>query len=170
MLKIVCALLFFLVGCGLGFAKANSYKKRVKELHACEMLFSRLKISLLGAKTPTKELFSELSACESLAVLPFVSETNKRLCHSADFPTIWREEIEKAKPMLALKKEDYSPLSSLCELIGSYDATGIVEGILIATKLLEEKQADASAEYEKNGQLSRSMGMLCGVAAAILII
>lgn len=169
MLKLICCAAVIMLGGFIGFTKSNGYHKRIKELACCELLFSRMKICLSASQMPTKALFLDLSEQQGLKLLPFVEKTGKALSENPDFPTIWRREIEASRPLLALKTDDYRPILSLCDLIGSCDTAGVLEGIELAGSLLKQAQADAQCEYEKNGKLARSVGVLSGIAAAILV-
>lgn len=170
MLKILCCLLA-VVACGaIGIFKSEGYKKRVLELCACEALIGKLKAGLLTRQLSTPMLFFEVAKAKSMERLPFVRYCSEGLCDNPDFPYVWRESIERARGEMSLKDDDFVLLLSLCELIGSYDVQGIAMGLDQSRSLLAEAQQEARHEYEQNGKLFRSLGLLGGIAASIMII
>lgn len=170
MLKILGCLIIVAV-CGLvGFAKAGRYKARAEQLASCRSFFLRLASLVKGTGEPTRSLFKHLAEAESLNTLLFLKLAGKRLETESDFPTVWRESIDAVKPTLSLNNEDYQPLYGLCEIMGNADAEGIVANATLSAQLYEQAEGMARKEYEMNGKMFRSLGLLCGVAVAVLII
>ncbi len=170
LIKLFCCMLVIFIGAYAGFAKAHQYKDRVKQLSECELFLSRLKTYMGGSKASTKELFSNLAKTDSLSELVFIKNTSKRLEAEPNFPIVFTECIEASKTQLALKNEDYIPLLNLSELIGSYDTQEVLNGIELSRELIRESQKDAIEQSQTNGKLARSLGILSGIAVAILII
>ena len=71
---------------------------------------------------------------------------------------------------LALTGEDYPPLLALSEVIGAYDAKAQSDAIGISRELLRENERQAREQSRTSGKLSRSLGLLGGIALAILVI
>lgn len=169
-LKLFCCLLVIFIGYYAGYVKSKQYKDRVKQLSSCELFLSRLKIYMNGSNASTKELFLNLSKTDSLSELVFIDDTSKRLEFEPNFPKVFSESIEKSKTKLALKNEDYIPLLNLSEVIGSYDTQSVINSIELSKELICQSQNDALEQSQTNGKLAQSLGILLGIAVAILII
>ncbi|MEG0692610.1 MAG: stage III sporulation protein AB [Oscillospiraceae bacterium] len=169
-IKLFCCLLVILIGSYAGFAKARQYKDRVKQLSECELFLSRLKTYIGGSNASTKQIFLNLANTDSLSELVFIKNTSIRLETEPNFPIVFTECVEQAKSELALKDEDYIPLLNLGELIGSYDTQGVLNGIELSKELIRQSQLDAIEQSQTNGKLARSLGVLAGIAVAILIL
>lgn len=170
LLKLFCCILVIFFGGYIGFCAAAKYKNRVKQLSACELFLSRLKTYMSGSNASTQELFLSLANTDSLSELIFLKKTSKRLETEPNFPVVFSECMEESKGELALKNEDYIPLLSLAELLGSYDTQGVINGIELSRELIRQSQKDALEQSQTNGKLARSLGILGGIAVAILII
>lgn len=170
LIKLFCCILVILVCSYAGFAKARQYKNRVKQLSECELFLSRLKTYIGGSKASTQQIFLNLANTDSLSRLSFIKSTSERLITEPNFPIVFTECIEQAKTELALKNEDYIPLINLSEIIGSYDTQGVLNGIEISKELIRQSQKDAVEQSQTNGKLARSLGVLSGIAIAILIL
>lgn len=170
MLKLVGCLLVVAVGGLVGFAKSGKYKARVEQLSLCRTFFLRLSARAKGTGESTRALIQYLSDTQSLEKLTFLKTAGDRLNVETDFPVIWKECLDEAKSVLALREDDYRPLYSLCEVMGSTDLEGIVANATLSAQLYEQTEAAARKEYETNGKLFRSLGLLCGVAVAVLLI
>lgn len=170
MLKLFFCILAILVGGYVGVAKSAEYKNRVAELNDCELFLSRLKTYMTDSKLSTKELFISLAKADSLNKLTFIKSTALRLESEPNFPAAFKECIEASKKDLALKDEDYIPIINLCELLGSYDTQEVITGIDLSAELIKQSQKEAEFSHKTNGKLSRSLGILGGVAVAILIL
>lgn len=170
MLKIAACILLILLGGGGGVFLSNRYGARVRQLEKCDLFLSRLGAYLGMEKLTTPELFSRLAESESLAELTFLDHTATELKEDVNFPRVWQKCLAECQPELALSGEDLRPLYGLGELIGAYDAQSQQEGIETTRTLIQEQLTAAQEQYRQNGRLSRSLGLLSGVAAAILIL
>lgn len=169
-LKLFFCIMSVGIGAYAGYIKSEQYKNRVRQLNDCELFLSRLKTYMSASRLSTGELFQALAQTDSLNRLVFVKAAASRLKEEPNFPLVFRECIEKSKPKLALKDEDYIPLLSLCELLGSYDTSEVINGIELSAELVRQSNNMADTACKTNGKLARSLGLLFGIAAAILII
>ena len=170
LIKICGSVLVILVCSYIGFSKSSQYKERVTQLTACELFLSRLKTYMGGSNDSTQKIFQNLANTDSLAELTFIKSTSDRLQYEPNFPLVFTECVEESKIRLALEEEDYIPLLNLSELIGSYDTQGVLNGIELSKDLIRQSQKLATEQSQINGKLARSLGILTGIAIAILIL
>lgn len=112
-------------------------------------------------------MFEELAEESSL---PFVQETAKLLPEDPCFPAVWSARLKAARASLSLREEDYRILEKLGDLLGSGDARGTAEGIGLLTAQLQDRYREAAEQARTDGKLLRSLGLLTGLAAAILLV
>lgn len=170
MLKLTAGLAVILLGTAVGCLLSRRYQERVRQLEQCDVFLARLSACLGWERLTTRELFCRLAESESLAELSFVRRTAEGLREDVNFPSVWQKALSDSRRELALTGEDYRPLLSLTELIGAYDVSAQQDGIEAARLLLREQMGEAQEQYRQNGRLSRSMGMLSGIACAILLL
>lgn len=170
MLKLFFCLLVIACGGGVGLQISRRYSARVRQLSKCDQLLSRLQSLLTVERLTTRELFERAAESGSLAELSFLSRTARGLARNVNFPAVWRESLQASRAELALAKEDYPPLEALAEVIGAYDAGSQAEALELSRELLRENARQAQEQSAKNGKLSSSLGLLCGIAIAILLV
>lgn len=79
------------------------------------------------------------------------------------------EASEKEKMYAALKKKELDALSDFMSTLGKHDLATSQKGIGVIELQLQECLEEAKSEHSKKGKLYSSIGMLCGLCAAILI-
>lgn len=165
-MKTGLALLLLLIGAFCGCAAAGKYRERVALLSACDLFLQRMAAILSLENLPTAELFSRLCAMPELSELSFIRKTTEQLSDSCDFPSIFRESLQKGCG--ALKTEDLAVLDRLSDLIGAYDLGSQLAGIESIRALLALQLEEARGRAKQDGHLVRSLCVLGGIAAAIL--
>lgn len=87
-----------------------------------------------------------------------------------NFPIVWQESLSECKQQLALEQDDYTALNQLTEVLGVYDAQAQLSGILVLETMMKQQLEEAIEQNKTMGKLYRSLGILSGIAAAILVI
>ena len=82
----------------------------------------------------------------------------------------WKRAVYINADKMCLKAPDADALASLGERLGLTDAEDQKKNIENVLVSLSVCRAAAVKEYEKNGRLYRSCGILCGALAALLLI
>ena len=170
MSKLILCPMLICIGCYIGFYISHRFQSRVKQLELCDLLFQRIKVYLEYEKTPTKTLINRLASSESFIELTFIKRCNEKLETNKNFPEVWKLSLDESKSELALTKEDYEPLKQLSEIIGAYDVEAQTSGITLLENIIKLSIADAVEQNKTTGKLYRSLGILAGIAAAILVI
>lgn len=170
MLKLIICILLILIGSYIGFSMSKRFQNRIKQLELCDLLFQRIKVYLEYEKTPTKQLIQNLCENHSFEELIFLKKCSERLEDNINFPQAWEQGLEESKMQMALHKEDYEVLKQLCNILGAYEAQAQSNGISMLQKMIKIQQENAIEENKTTGKLYRSLGVLAGIALAILLI
>ncbi|WMJ23021.1 stage III sporulation protein AB [Paludicola sp. MB14-C6] len=170
MLKIILCPFFIFVGAYVGFAFSKRFQKRVKQLDLLTIMLQRIRVYLEYEKTPTKLLISKLAESESLQELSFLRRCKDKMETNINFPIVWQESLSECKQQLALEQDDYTALNQLTEVLGVYDAQAQLSGILVLETMMKQQLEEAIEQNKTMGKLYRSLGILSGIAAAILVI
>ena len=168
-MRLIAAILLVLCGALLGIALSGRYRRRAESLARCGIFLERMAALLSLENLPTGELFERLAALEELHSLSFIRETARRLRDSCDFPAVFSGALSCAEKD-GLTAEDRAVLERLCGLIGAYELERQLDGIGAIKELTEMQQKKADNISEREGKLVRSLGILGGLAAAILVI
>ena len=155
------------VCCGyIGFYFASKLKTRVRILTAQKIMLQKISTYLSYNKTPTKELIHALSVDKELEALTYLKRCDELLTKGKDFPVAMNTSIDE---MSELTKEDKPVLQSLSSILGSFDVNSQLSAIAMQQHLLESTLENARQSSKQKGRLYRSLGLLCGLALAIMM-
>lgn len=160
MLRLLGMLLLVLTGAFAGFQASLSLAKRERELE----LFFRFVQS-----AETEILFSALPVAEVVGrhggELPFLRRC-ARLCQEGeDFFLAWERAVRETQPVDRGDAELYLRFG---EGFGTTDAPGQAAHCRLTLGLTEQRLRDAREERRQKGRLYRMLGVLGGLAAALL--
>lgn len=160
--KLAGLLLLFLTGglCGIRFAAAlRTQAERAVTLRA---LLADM-AAVLRYQSPTVwELTAYLAAQPRYRTFAFlgVTETDGR------FHVAWTAAVERES---ALQPEERALLAELGEVLGTTDTDGQLSQLLLFQTRADVLVTQAQARYETKGKLYRTLGLLGGAAAAVLL-
>ena len=124
------------------------------------MLYDRLRL----LQPPMSQLIRGMAAMEQFADTEWLQCCRDKMRRGSPFPDAWRIGMERARAELA------DVLLPLGEVLGSTELEGQLSAIRHAQSLLDNRLADARAYRERNGKLYQSLGVMSGVAIAIILI
>lgn len=100
-------------------------------------------------------------------MLDFISEMNKADKTDRNIHDIWREAVEKSS---VLRKRESEIMLSFGNMLGTSDISGQLSSIEIYKKRLENLLAESRNDYERKGKMYRSVGVLLGIMAGIMLL
>lgn len=166
MLKFIGLLMIIISGAALGARASAALKKNAELCISVRTFLSELGILMKYSGDTLFTLFTELYERQSVKKLLFLDILLGELVTGKEFPCAWRNAISADKTLTA-------ELSGILLSLGDCLGTSGIEGQLMS---LERTQAELEAVYEDainlyriKGKLYRSMGLLGGITAALLL-
>lgn len=166
MLKLLGIFLVIICGAGLG-ARASGRLKKNAELCVCVRTFlSELGILMRYSGDTLFTLFSMLHERQSIHELVFLNVLLNEMSGGTDFPCAWRKAVSGDK---MLTPELSGLLLSLGECLGTSDIDGQLMSLERAQEELSAIYEGVLSQYRRKGRLYRSIGLLGGITAALLL-
>ncbi len=164
-------MLIVFFGCAyLGARASSGMRLRRDTLRAMIGCISRLSIWMEYAQEPLATL-SRRAKTEETAI--FWDAFAKELKSMADVPLAWQQAMELARSedagFASLEKGELDALYEYAQELGRSDGKNQAKNSAFLQKRLEELCEQAQAAYGSKGRMYRSVGILTGLAAAILL-
>ena len=154
---------------GSGIAAAARVKKRCISLGSIISFLKIFKVELEFAMSETGLLVR--SAAKIMESPPcFIESFGELAKESENLPEAWRSAVLRHKLDLCLKQNELDAVLQLGGILGNYDAERQMSAISAAEIRLSEMYSAAHSECEQKARLFRTLGMLTGAAAAIILI
>lgn len=169
-MRFLLALLLF-AGCSyVGFAKAGSVKRRLDVVEGFLLDIRQLSISMRYRMTPIRELIGQL---EASALKEFWEDLLSQMGHSRPLGDAWREALQKMRgengDFSYLTDEEARVLSDFGASLGTSDFQAQKANMEMALERLAMLAEALRREVSQKGKIYRSLGMLGGLAAAIVV-
>jgi len=147
---------------------ASGLSARLRRLESCVLMLGEMRGRLEYLQPTVQSLISALAGQQRFENLGFLRESAGAMLEGNTFSYCWREALEKWSN--ALGREEAAILASLSDVLGRSDLESQLSAIALAQEQLEQRIAGVRERALKQGNLYRSMGVLGGVAAAIILI
>lgn len=172
MIKIIGFVLILASSTILGFAYAEKFKKRVKELKEIQRGVYILKSEINYTRSLLPEALLKVSEkCEE-PVSGIFSEVSHGLiqCDDMDVYTCFVNALKNNREKLNLKKDDESILTDLAKTLGSTDIEGHNDIFILTLENLGRAIEDAEDKENKNVKMYRYLGFSLGMMIAIILL
>lgn len=157
------------VCCSLcGGVLASRIRGRCRALGRSQLFLHLLSERLQYTLTPLGELFEQLSSEPLLEGLDFIPACSRKMAQNVPFPKAFMESVREAG--CPLNREDRALLSELTSFLGAADVDSQMEGLRLVKANLAQQAQIAREDSDKRGKLYASLGVLSGVALAIMLI
>ncbi|HHY81454.1 MAG TPA: stage III sporulation protein AB [Clostridiales bacterium] len=155
----------------IGLEMAKRYVARTKELSAMQGALSRLETEIVHYASRLPEALNMIGqsiggGTGKLFCLTAKSLNDKKCTVSE----AWRSSLDNLKDELHLQQEDLDILRRFGDQLGSSDREGQVKFIQLTLMQLREEEKKARAAREKYEKMYRSLGLLGGIALAIILL
>ena len=167
MLRITACLCIVLIGGICGMAMSDKLKKRRDCCREIQAVLTRISSFIRYRELNVYEIVSELRETSAVKKLKFIERLPTSYETGEDFHDSWEEE---------LKRDEYIPEEEKEVLMefGKAHRTSDTEGQLLSAEQASERiyniEKQRSEEYLKKGKLFRSVGVLFGIMAGIMIV
>lgn len=172
MIKAIGSILIIFSSSGIGYILGKDFSKRVAQLKLLRMSLQMLETEIEYSNTPLPYAFETIAKkCTSPVreIFKSVSDSLK----GNRFNTVG-DAFEKAlldcREITCFKKEDMEILKSFSQSIGSSDREGQEKSFRLVIKQLEGQEERAEESRSKNEKMYKSLGLLAGLAIAIILL
>lgn len=172
MLKFIGCLFIFLACSGLGQIIGSGFYARVREISALRTALQMLETEIVYSQTPLPEAFQSISI-RSTGVVRNIFNAAAANLKNRLYSTVgeaFEKAVDSVKDRVSLAKDDFEILKSFGHSLGSSDIDGQVKSFRLVIKQLEQQEIKAHEASIKNGKMYKSLGLLSGLAIAIIIL
>lgn len=166
MLKGIGLLLLVLCGGLCGFYAAANVRRKQQYLVTLSALLHELEISMWCHGGTLQELLELLAERETYRCFSFLRSTIAAMQESVSFSEAWKEAVQAD---VALSIDSKRLLCELGEELGTSDLCSQREILERYRSRLQQQEADQREPSQKKIRLYQSMGLLAGMAVAILL-
>ena len=166
MLRIIAAVIFVLTGGIAGSAMADKLKRRQRICAVIGSLLRRVSFLIGYRCDDVYSVCSELRNDADFVSLSFLKALPVSYEKEGDFRTEWRSAVK----MQRFCSDEENVLLRLGSIIGRSDINGQLEAIRALETELGEIEQNRNETYLRMGRLYRSVGLLFGAAAGIIVI
>ncbi len=162
-MNILFAILAVVLCTGVGLYQAARLSERERLLSEIILMLEEMAIHIRYNAAKAEELFKELDRFE------FIKSINSILKNNTD--NSWHGAWEKAvKELNAFSPDDRDILLSVGSSLGSTDIGGQLAMLELNKKFFKSRLTDAETEKRRKSNMYRSVGVLMGIAIAVVII
>jgi stage III sporulation protein AB len=170
-LKIGGALLMVISSVILGFYYAAREMLRIKELMEFKKALLILASEIEYTAAPLFEAAANISKRADKPASAFFADFASGLAENSGETVyrLWESAVEKHKRRYSLAEEDWEALLAFGKTLGYLDKKMQLNAIDFTNRYIDEKTAALQVGCDKNKRMYRSLGMLGGVLAAVVL-
>lgn len=166
-MNIFLCVLIVVFGGATGFFCSFRLNARLNALEIAVLLSERLQIEMRYSAAGVEDILRNLAREERFSRITFIKDIAENGDSNGNFHPRWSEGVA-AIPYL--NAEDKALLLSLGEGLGTTDLDGQLKLIEINRELLCIQCDEARRDVSSKGKMYRSVGVLCGLAAGIVVL
>ena len=166
-LKYIDIGLIIIVSAYIGFYKSKKFFYRVKELKDFKSALNIFRSKIEFTYEPIGDIFNEISKVIYLGEDNIFKNFNK-IESTEDTNIAWNKTVEESS--FEFTNEDKEVLKLLGKMLGKTDKTGQISQIDLVDNFLDKQILDAEEEKNKNEKLYRTLGIVCGLVIAIILV
>lgn len=164
-MKIIGIITVIIISALTGNYFALRLGRRLELLKKLELMLEKTELLIRCRSATVYEIAGELCRDKRLEGLDFLQYING----DGTFHEVWEQSVRKHCPD-CLKGEDIDLLINVGAELGASDIQGQLESLAMSRSELARITAEVRGEYAKKASLYRSMGVLAGAFAAVLLI
>ena len=165
-IRIIAALLATFCGAFYGMNRSEKLKKRMLICTEADKVFRLCETMIRSSGTDVYRMISVLKR-ENFSALCYIYKLSEEYSGERDFHSEWRELLLSETH---IPQEEKGILLDFGELLGTSDIEGQLNSIATQRSLMQECSQHRSEEYHSKARLYRSVGVLAGVMAGIIVI
>jgi len=171
-IKIINSAVIILCSTFIGIELSKRYVMRTRELSAMQGALSRLETEIVHYASRLPEAMKLIGESIGGATGKLFCQTAKTLAgrKGCTVAEAWRLSLKEMKDELYFQQEELDILYRFGDQLGSSDREGQVKFIQLTLMQLREEEKKARAVREKYEKMYRSLGLLGGIALAIILL
>ena len=155
-----------LFGAAAGIWFSKRLKERERFMTSVILLIKELTVQIKYTNTEIGAMLKSASRNEAYQNLLFVTSCAD-VSENGDFHQPWNDGVKK-QPFLT--PTDRELLYALGDRLGETDLDGQLSFLELTCEMLKKQQQEAAENYRQKGKMYRSVGVLCGLAAGIMVL
>jgi stage III sporulation protein AB len=171
-LKIANSCVIIVFSTLIGFEAAKRYVMRTKELSALQGALSRLETEILHYSSRLSEAMIRIGNSIKGGTGKLFRQSGQFLAEKRNMTVAeaWSSSLMQLKDELFLQEEDLEILKRFGEQLGSSDKEGQVKYLKLTQMQLYEEEKKAREAREKYERMYKSLGLLGGIALAVILL
>jgi stage III sporulation protein AB len=170
MLRFIAAGLIILSGAGLGFAMADVFSKRPRQLRQLQFALTVLGTEIRFRQTPLPGAFAAVAVATPMPVGRLFADLGVALTVADGRGLGWAWEKVKPEPGVALAAEDFGLLENLMQVLGTGSVADQVRQLDLHLEHLRHLEQEAEASRLANEKIWRYLGVLSGIALVLILL
>ena len=150
-----------------GMYMSSMLSQKVSALEDCISLMGFFAERLRFLRPSTASLIESASEMDQFSRLNFLTYCSGEMRRGVAFPVAWRLALAKNPGSIGAQIELIEPLA---DTLGSTGLDNQLSSLSFTRTLLEERLSAARDHRDKSSKMYRSMGILCGIALAIILL
>lgn len=139
-------------------------------LRLLEKFIGRASLMIRCTASPVRDIIASAAADSELSGLMFITAANSELERSeCDIRQLWSDKL-KEYPPYGINDEEYSVLENIGRTLGAADVQGQLDCLEMYGGIIASSIKEADRERKEKPKLFRSMGLLVGLFAAVILI
>lgn len=170
MLRMLAAVLIVFSGAGLGFAVAEGFRHRPRQLRQLQFALTVLGSEIRFRQTPLPQGLQAMAAATGGPVGQLFADLARVLERAEGRSVSWAWQQVKPGPGLALASQDYALLANLGQVLGA--GTIAEQGRQLELHMEHLRQLEQEAEQSRaaNEKVWRYLGVFSGLALVLILL
>jgi stage III sporulation protein AB len=170
-MKLIGIVFIVLASTAIGWEWARRLQLRTKQLKDIRVALEALETEMVYGLTPLEEACRRVASQvrEPVGTLfrTFADDLNKE---DKLAPEVWADTLAKVKRLLEFKQGEWDVLAQFGRTLGRQDLDNQRKHLRLALVYLEQQENDARENQKKHESMYKSLGFLCGILLALIMI
>jgi stage III sporulation protein AB len=170
-LKLAGILMIISASVAGGFLKSQQCTRRPHQLRSLQSMFLLFENEILYSANVLSDSFERICMYSKGAETIFFKKMLEilRHDHAIGAPAAWEMSVNESYLKTALNAEDVAVLQIFGKMLGMTDLDSQVKHARLVSVQLGAQALKADETVKKNASMYRNLGILCGLAAAIVL-
>lgn len=170
MAVIKCFILLAIIGIctEIGIMKSKTYKYRLEELQEIKNILNIFKTKIKFTYEPIPEIFENIANTTEDKKIGEIFKKSAKDMEYLSAGQAFDKNVDESENYLL--EEDKKVIKTLSKLLGKTDIEGQISEIELTDTYLEEQIQKAKENKNKNEKLYKTMGIVLGLAIAIILV